>query len=141
MDKNELKKLTPMQYAVTQMGVTEKPYSGKYDRFDESGIYVDVVSGEPLFSSLDKNCLRYSLSWFSSWIWDFRSQIRSIVFCSNFISWDLMAICSNSLMLKGSKGFISLDFLLLKSFLKFSRSSKGLTKYLKIILSYRASRP
>ena len=54
MDKNELKKLTPMQYAVTQMGVTEKPYSGKYDRFDESGIYVDVVSGEPLFSSLDK---------------------------------------------------------------------------------------
>ena len=33
MDKNELKKLTPMQYAVTQMGVTEKPYSGKYDRW------------------------------------------------------------------------------------------------------------
>ena len=54
MDKNELEKLTPMQYAVTQMGVTEKPYSGKYDRFDEPGIYVDVVSGEPLFSSLDK---------------------------------------------------------------------------------------
>ena len=52
MDKNELKKLTPMQYAVTQMGVTEKPYSGKYDRFDEPGIYVDVVSGEPLFLSL-----------------------------------------------------------------------------------------
>ena len=54
MDKNELEKLTPMQYAVTQMGVTEKPYSFKYDRFDEPGIYVDVVSGEPLFSSLDK---------------------------------------------------------------------------------------
>lgn len=52
--KDDLKHLTPMQYAVTQTGATEKPYSGKYDQFDEPGIYVDVVSGEPLFSSLDK---------------------------------------------------------------------------------------
>lgn len=53
--QDELKnKLTPMQYAVTQEATTEPPFSGKYDHFDEPGIYVDVVSGEPLFSSLDK---------------------------------------------------------------------------------------
>lgn len=55
MDKEELRKrLTPIQYAVTQEAATERPFSGKYDHFDEPGIYVDVVSGEPLFSSLDK---------------------------------------------------------------------------------------
>ena len=54
-DQNELKKkLTPEQYAVTQESATEPPYTGKYDQFDQPGIYVDVVSGEPLFSSLDK---------------------------------------------------------------------------------------
>lgn len=53
--ENELKKrLTPMQYAVTQNAATEPAFSGKYDDFFEKGIYVDVVSGEPLFSSLDK---------------------------------------------------------------------------------------
>ncbi|KRL27113.1 peptide methionine sulfoxide reductase [Limosilactobacillus frumenti DSM 13145] len=53
--QDELKsKLTPMQYAVTQEAATEPPFSGKYDHFNEPGIYVDVVSGEPLFSSLDK---------------------------------------------------------------------------------------
>lgn len=55
MDKKELKqRLTPIQYAVTQESATERPFTGKYDKFDEPGIYVDVVSGEPLFSSLDK---------------------------------------------------------------------------------------
>ena len=55
MSKEELKKrLTPVQYAVTQEATTEKPFTGKYDNFDQPGIYVDVVSGEPLFSSLDK---------------------------------------------------------------------------------------
>ncbi len=48
------KRLTPMQYAVTQNAATEPAFSGKYDDFFEKGIYVDVVSGEPLFSSLDK---------------------------------------------------------------------------------------
>ena len=53
--ENELKKrLTPMQYAVTQNATTEPAFSGKYDDFFEKGIYVDVISGEPLFSSLDK---------------------------------------------------------------------------------------
>lgn len=46
--------LSPIQYAVTQQGATERPFTGKYDHFDQPGIYVDVVSGEPLFSSLDK---------------------------------------------------------------------------------------
>lgn len=46
--------LSPLQYQVTQKAATERPFSGKYDQFAEPGIYVDVVSGEPLFSSLDK---------------------------------------------------------------------------------------
>lgn len=53
--KEELKaKLTPEEYAVTQEAATERPFTGKYDDFYEDGIYVDVVSGEPLFSSQDK---------------------------------------------------------------------------------------
>ena len=46
--------LTPEQYAVTQENATEMPFSGEYDEFDQPGIYVDVVSHETLFSSLDK---------------------------------------------------------------------------------------
>lgn len=54
-EKADLKdRLTPMQYAVTQNAATEPPYTGEYDNFFEKGIYVDVVSGEALFSSLDK---------------------------------------------------------------------------------------
>lgn len=47
-------KLTPLQYAVTQHDDTEMAYSNVYWDNHASGIYVDVVSGEPLFSSLDK---------------------------------------------------------------------------------------
>jgi len=51
----ELKqKLTPMQYKVTQREGTEPPFNNEYWDNHEAGIYVDVVSGEPLFSSLDK---------------------------------------------------------------------------------------
>ena len=46
--------LTPEQYRVTQQGATEMPGTGEHLDNDEPGIYVDVVSGEPLFSSLDK---------------------------------------------------------------------------------------
>lgn len=54
-DKKDLKqRLTPEQYAVTQHAATEAPFSGQYDDFYQDGIYVDVVSGEPLFSSADK---------------------------------------------------------------------------------------
>lgn len=53
--EEELKeKLTDIQYSVTQMGDTERPYTNEYtDQFDK-GVYVDVVTGEPLFSSEDK---------------------------------------------------------------------------------------
>ena len=47
-------RLTEIQYEVTQNEATERPFSGEYDEFYEEGIYVDVVSGEPLFSSKDK---------------------------------------------------------------------------------------
>jgi methionine-R-sulfoxide reductase len=51
----ELKqKLTPIQYQVTQHEGTEPPFRNQYWDNHEPGIYVDVVSGEPLFSSLDK---------------------------------------------------------------------------------------
>jgi len=47
-------KLTPLQYKVTQHEGTEAPFRNDYWDNHEPGIYVDVVSGEPLFSSLDK---------------------------------------------------------------------------------------
>jgi peptide-methionine (R)-S-oxide reductase len=46
--------LSPEQYRVTQHGGTEMPGTGEYLHNDEPGIYVDVVSGEPLFASSDK---------------------------------------------------------------------------------------
>jgi methionine-R-sulfoxide reductase len=46
--------LTPLQYSVTQREDTERPFHNEYWDNHEAGIYVDVVSGEPLFSSLDK---------------------------------------------------------------------------------------
>ncbi len=55
MSKAELKKkLTPMQYKVTQKDGTEPPFSNLYWDNKKPGIYVDIVSQEPLFSSLDK---------------------------------------------------------------------------------------
>jgi methionine-R-sulfoxide reductase len=48
------KKLTPIQYDVTQHDDTETPFKNTYWDNHAAGIYVDVVSGEPLFSSLDK---------------------------------------------------------------------------------------
>lgn len=47
-------KLTPLQYKVTQRDGTEPPFQNEYWNNKRPGIYVDVVSGEPLFSSLDK---------------------------------------------------------------------------------------
>lgn len=47
-------RLTPLQYEVTQHEGTEPPFRNEYWDNKEPGIYVDVVSGEPLFSSLDK---------------------------------------------------------------------------------------
>ncbi|MBT4762833.1 MAG: peptide-methionine (R)-S-oxide reductase MsrB [Bdellovibrionaceae bacterium] len=54
-DKNELKqKLSAEQFKVTQKEGTEKPFNNEYCDNKEAGIYVDIVSGEPLFSSTDK---------------------------------------------------------------------------------------
>lgn len=47
-------KLTPLQYQVTQENGTERAYTHAYDRLFAPGLYVDIVSGEPLFSSADK---------------------------------------------------------------------------------------
>ena len=47
-------KLTPEQYHVTQENGTERPFTGEYDDFYEKGIYLDIVSGQPLFISSDK---------------------------------------------------------------------------------------
>lgn len=47
-------RLTPLQYAVTQLQATEPAYHNAYWNNEDPGIYVDIVSGEPLFSSLDK---------------------------------------------------------------------------------------
>ena len=53
-DKELKQKLTPEQYQVTQHEGTERPFQNAYWDNHEAGIYVDVVSGEPLFSSIDK---------------------------------------------------------------------------------------
>ena len=53
-DETLRRTLTPMQYTITQHEGTEPPFNNAYWNNHEAGIYVDVVSGEPLFSSLDK---------------------------------------------------------------------------------------
>jgi len=53
-DPSVVAQLTPNQYAVTQNDVTEPPFRNEFWDNHEDGIYVDVVSGEPLFSSTDK---------------------------------------------------------------------------------------
>ena len=47
-------RLTPLQYKVTQNNATEPPFDNEYWDNHQEGIYVDIVSGEPLFTSLDK---------------------------------------------------------------------------------------
>ena len=55
MSEQDLKeRIGEMEYYVTQQNGTEPPFTGEYDRFYEKGIYVDIVSGEALFSSRDK---------------------------------------------------------------------------------------
>ncbi|PWE31927.1 peptide-methionine (R)-S-oxide reductase MsrB [Pararhodobacter marinus] len=49
-----LARLTPEQYRVTQQNGTERPYSNEFDEHFEPGLYVDIVSGEPLFASSAK---------------------------------------------------------------------------------------
>jgi methionine-R-sulfoxide reductase len=54
LDEQLKKLLTPLQYEVTQHEGTERPFTNEYDGNKKAGIYVDIVSGEPLFSSIDK---------------------------------------------------------------------------------------
>jgi peptide-methionine (R)-S-oxide reductase len=54
-----ISRLSPKEFQVTQQNGTERPFENAYWDHDEPGIYVDIVSGEPLFSSVDKfhsNC-------------------------------------------------------------------------------------
>ena len=53
-DSDAISKLTPEQFRVTQQSGTERPGTGAYLNNKEPGIYVDIVSGEPLFASSDK---------------------------------------------------------------------------------------
>lgn len=52
--EKKLDHLTPLQFEVTQHNATERPFQNEYFDHFEKGIYVDIVSGEVLFSSLDK---------------------------------------------------------------------------------------
>ncbi len=53
-DADAISRLSREQFRVTQQGDTERPFENAYWDHDAPGIYVDIVSGEPLFSSLDK---------------------------------------------------------------------------------------
>ena len=53
-DEELRNKLTPLQYQVTKHEATERPWTNKFDKHFEEGIYVCIISGEPLFSSKDK---------------------------------------------------------------------------------------
>jgi len=53
-NRETIAQLTPEQFRVTQEGGTERPFDNAFWDHNEPGIYVDIVSGEPLFSSLDK---------------------------------------------------------------------------------------
>ena len=53
-DREAIARLTPEQFHVTQESGTERPFENEFWDHQERGIYVDVVPGEPLFSSLDK---------------------------------------------------------------------------------------
>lgn len=54
-DESELRsRLSPIQYEVTQNNATERPFTGEYWDHKEEGLYVDIVSGEPLFTSREK---------------------------------------------------------------------------------------
>ncbi len=53
-DRELRKSLTPIQYQVTQQDATERPFENEYHDEKRAGIYVDIVSGEPLFASIHK---------------------------------------------------------------------------------------
>ncbi|WP_218056770.1 MULTISPECIES: peptide-methionine (R)-S-oxide reductase MsrB [unclassified Gilliamella] len=54
MKEKAVSALSPMQYYVTQQNGTEPPFENEFNTNHQDGLYVDIVSGEPLFTSLDK---------------------------------------------------------------------------------------
>jgi len=64
-DEDWKKKLSPQQYAVCRLGETESPYSGKYYKHKEKGMYVCTACGQPLFSSDTK--FESGTGWPSFW--------------------------------------------------------------------------
>ncbi|MBI0094909.1 peptide-methionine (R)-S-oxide reductase [Gilliamella apicola] len=54
LKEKAISRLTPMQYYVTQQNGTEPPHENEFNDNHQEGLYVDVVSGEPLFTSFDK---------------------------------------------------------------------------------------
>lgn len=64
-DENLRDRLTPLQYEVTQNDATERPFNNEYWDNKQEGIYVDIVSGEPLFSSREK--YKSGTGWPSFW--------------------------------------------------------------------------
>ena len=54
LKEKAISRLTPMQYYVTQQNGTEPPYENEFNDNHQEGLYVDIVSGEPLFTSFDK---------------------------------------------------------------------------------------
>ncbi len=52
--EKKIEELTPLQYHVTQENGTERPYENEFWNYEQEGVYVDIISGEPLFSSKDK---------------------------------------------------------------------------------------
>lgn len=53
-DPDAIARLDAEQFRVTQQNGTERPFTGEYNDNKETGLYVDIVSGEPLFTSMDK---------------------------------------------------------------------------------------
>ena len=64
-DEDLRERLTPLQWKVTQQDGTERPFANEYWDNKKAGIYVDIVSGEPLFSSTEK--YRSGTGWPSFW--------------------------------------------------------------------------
>jgi methionine-R-sulfoxide reductase len=82
------KKLTPLQYEVTQHEGTERPFQNEYWDNHKDGIYVDRVSGEPLFSSKDKYDSRTGWPSFTKPL-DPANIVKknSEIFCGIFVLW------------------------------------------------------
>ena len=78
MNKELRERIGDLAYEVTQNAATERPFTGEYDNFFERGIYVDVVSGEPLFASTDKFNLSTTTGTLTEKVW--KGNANEVVF-------------------------------------------------------------